>query len=201
MGRRPHIWRPYDAALPWPTDPTDPQRLVDEIRSLGVRAARCEADLADDASPAAIFDQLYPEIGSFAALLNVHCHSSPGGLLNTTIEDFNQHMRVNAGATFQMCAEFARRTMPGRWSSQERYDVRFEWGPAGMRALACQVRAVVIVDVLRFTSAVDAALSRGAVVYPCSGGAESCAELIHSVTRPSTTTTVPAGVSASRHTT
>jgi 3-oxoacyl-[acyl-carrier protein] reductase len=102
-------WRPYDAGLPWPTDPTDPRRLVDEIRSLGVRAAMCEADLADETSPSAIFDQLYSEIGSFTALFNVHCHSSPGGLLDTTIEDFNQHMRVNAGATFQMCAEFARR--------------------------------------------------------------------------------------------
>ncbi len=59
--------------------------------------------------------------------------------------------------------------------SRERFDVsvtqtgfryRFEWGPNGLRALAPSSDVVVIVDVLRFTSAVSAALEAGAVVLP-----------------------------------
>jgi 2-phosphosulfolactate phosphatase len=40
------------------------------------------------------------------------------------------------------------------------------WGPSGLRALARRCETVVIVDVLRFTTAVDVAVGRGAVVYP-----------------------------------
>ncbi len=50
------------------------------------------------------------------------------------------------------------------WSDQASYDVRFEWGPAGIEALGGE--AVVVIDVLRFTTAVDAAVSQGVVVYP-----------------------------------
>jgi 2-phosphosulfolactate phosphatase len=62
---------------------------------------------------------------------------------------------------------------------------RFEWGMAGLRALAPHVAAVVIVDVLRFTTCVEVALSRGATVepHPWDGTAThtslSPAELLH----------------------
>ncbi len=40
------------------------------------------------------------------------------------------------------------------------------WGPNGLRDLAPRSDVVVVVDVLRFTTAVDVAVARGAVVYP-----------------------------------
>jgi len=46
-------------------------------------------------------------------------------------------------------------------------DVRFEWGCNGLDALlAGGARTVVVVDVLRFTTAVDVACGRGAAVTP-----------------------------------
>ncbi len=49
---------------------------------------------------------------------------------------------------------------------QSAYPLRFEWGEAGVRHLAPQCQAVVIVDVLSFSTAVDVALGRGASVLP-----------------------------------
>ena len=46
-------------------------------------------------------------------------------------------------------------------------DIRFDWGPNGLDALlAGGVRTVVVVDVLRFTTALDVACGRGAAVTP-----------------------------------
>ena len=56
---------------------------------------------------------------------------------------------------------------PGHASAhQSDARVRFEWGPMGLRALASEAEVVVVVDVLSFTTAVDVALGRGAVVFP-----------------------------------
>lgn len=53
------------------------------------------------------------------------------------------------------------------------------WGPNGLRSLlAAQVETVAVVDVLRFTTAVDVAVAAGAEVYPYrwnDGGAQAYA--------------------------
>jgi len=53
-----------------------------------------------------------------------------------------------------------------RPESQADYDLRLEWGLAGVRALAAVGLSVVIVDVLSFSTAVDIAVGRGATVLP-----------------------------------
>lgn len=52
-------------------------------------------------------------------------------------------------------------------SAQQGFAYRFEWGANGVRALAPVVEVIIIVDVLRFTSAVSAAVEAGATVFPC----------------------------------
>lgn len=49
---------------------------------------------------------------------------------------------------------------------QHGFDARVEWGPHGLRRLARACEVVVIVDVLSFTTALDVALGRGAIVLP-----------------------------------
>jgi 2-phosphosulfolactate phosphatase len=54
--------------------------------------------------------------------------------------------------------------------------VAFEWGEAGARALAPECDVLVVVDVLSFTTAVDVAVGRGAVVLPYPHYDDSAAE-------------------------
>lgn len=48
----------------------------------------------------------------------------------------------------------------------EQAEVRFEWGPVGTAELAKTCEVLVVVDVFSFTTAVEVAVSRGAIVYP-----------------------------------
>jgi 2-phosphosulfolactate phosphatase len=52
------------------------------------------------------------------------------------------------------------------FTDQTLFDARFEWGAAGVRTLAPFVSAMVIVDVLSFTTAVEIGVSREALIYP-----------------------------------
>ena len=49
---------------------------------------------------------------------------------------------------------------------QHEFDIRCEWGAAGVEQLAPESDAVIIVDVLSFSTSVDIAVARGAIVYP-----------------------------------
>ncbi len=51
-----------------------------------------------------------------------------------------------------------------------------EWGTAGVEALRKRVSVLVIVDVLSFSTAVDVAVSRGAVVFPFPYGDQAAAQ-------------------------
>lgn len=75
------------------------------------------------------------------------------------------------------------------------FDVRFGWGASGVEVLAGDL--IVIVDVLRFTTAVEAAASRGAVVFPYRWRDESAAAFADSVGASLADGTDPLGPSLS----
>jgi 3-oxoacyl-[acyl-carrier protein] reductase len=101
-------WRKYDETKPWASSPTEADEVLDAVRALGRRATLVEADLADPTAPARIFDTAEPEVGPIGALINAHCHDSMrGGVLDTSIDEFDRHMAVNALAVMLLIREFA----------------------------------------------------------------------------------------------
>lgn len=65
--------------------------------------------------------------------------------------------------------------------SQAEFDVRLEWGEQGIGLLAPISDVVIIVDVLSFTTCVEIATSRKAIIYPYRGELEFAGEFARSV--------------------
>jgi 2-phosphosulfolactate phosphatase len=59
---------------------------------------------------------------------------------------------------------------------QQEYDIRFEWGLIGLQTLAPHCEVIIIVDVLSFTTCVDIAVGRGAIVFPYNGAVENLSD-------------------------
>jgi len=57
--------------------------------------------------------------------------------------------------------------------NQQDFDIRCEWGREGIAQLLAESDALVIVDVLSFSTCVDIAVANGAIIYPYAGSAES----------------------------
>jgi 2-phosphosulfolactate phosphatase len=58
---------------------------------------------------------------------------------------------------------------------QSAFDIRCEWGERGLAALLGGSDAVILIDVLSFSTTVDVAVSRGAIIYPFRNGDPSVA--------------------------
>ena len=110
------FWREYDERMVWGADDDANGGLDDEIRQLGARHFRVEADLADPESPARLFDSIEKRVGSATALVVNHTESVTSGFLDTTAESFDRHYAVNVRATWLLMREFGLRFRgePGR---------------------------------------------------------------------------------------
>jgi 2-phosphosulfolactate phosphatase len=62
------------------------------------------------------------------------------------------------------------------FTDQSGFDIRCEWGPQGLRAVGHGCAAIIIVDVLSFTTCVDIAVSRGACIFPYQWKDQSAAD-------------------------
>ncbi|MFI0811994.1 SDR family oxidoreductase [Streptomyces echinatus] len=103
------FWAPYDERMSWGREPGAAETVGGVLAGLGASAAAIEADLADPAAAARVFDEAERRLGKVTALVMCHCESVGSGLLDTTVESFDRHFAVNARATWLLIREFARR--------------------------------------------------------------------------------------------
>jgi 3-oxoacyl-[acyl-carrier protein] reductase len=102
-------WRPYDARMPWGSDADDLSTIQARLRSAGAATVSIEANLADAASAADVFAAAEAELGAVSALVLAHCESVASGIMDTSLESFDQHFAVNVRASWLLTREFAAR--------------------------------------------------------------------------------------------
>jgi 3-oxoacyl-[acyl-carrier protein] reductase len=106
-------WRPYDASMPWGSDASEAESILDAARRLSARVLGVEADLSDPDSPGRVFDRVERDLGPVTALILSHCHSVDGDIRTTSVAGFDQHFAVNARATWLLIREFGKRCRSG----------------------------------------------------------------------------------------
>ena len=102
-------WTPYDERMPWGVDGAAVDTIGAELSGLGAATVAVEADLAETASPARVFDEVERRLGPVRALVVCHCESVDSGILDTTVESFDRHFAVNVRASWLLVREFGLR--------------------------------------------------------------------------------------------
>jgi 3-oxoacyl-[acyl-carrier protein] reductase len=101
-------WRPYDATMPWGSNASEVDQLLEELAALGSEALFHEADLGRPEAPHEVFERSTSALGPTTALVIVHTHDTGGGVMDISAGDFDRHMAINARAAVLLSAEFAR---------------------------------------------------------------------------------------------
>lgn len=98
------FWRTYDDRIGLERGADDPEAIADECRALGVEVSLHETDLADPATPDALFAAVGRRVD---ALVLSHCESVDSSILTTSVEAFDRHFAVNARASWLLIRAFA----------------------------------------------------------------------------------------------
>lgn len=69
------FWRPYDASMPWGSNPEEAESILNDLRGFGARTVSIEADLSQPDSPTGIFDVVEQSLNPVTALVMAHCQS------------------------------------------------------------------------------------------------------------------------------
>lgn len=102
-------YRPYDATMPWGSAAQEAEALIDELRTMGVRAAGMELDLAQPDAAPLLFDSVEKLLGPADILVNNATNSERDGVENLTADLIDRHYAVNVRGMMLLCAEFVRR--------------------------------------------------------------------------------------------
>lgn len=106
-------WRPSEneALAAWMTE--EPALLASELRARGATAVLLPGDLAEASEPERIVAAAVADLGPLRGLALSHAESRDSAILDTTVESFDRHMAVNARASWQLIAAFARQAVDG----------------------------------------------------------------------------------------
>ena len=103
------FWRPYDASMPWGSNPEEAESILNDLRVFGAHTLSIEADLSQPDSPTRIFDVVEQSLSPVTALVMAHCQSVDSNIVNTSVESFDLHFAINSRATWLLVREFGKR--------------------------------------------------------------------------------------------
>ena len=106
-------WRPYDADLAPSSSEDEPERIAEDLRGRGATVLLLPSDLTDPAVPDRLIADAAAALGPLCGLVLSHAESRDSEILDTTVESFDRHMVVNARASWQLIAAFARQVDGG----------------------------------------------------------------------------------------
>jgi 3-oxoacyl-[acyl-carrier protein] reductase len=93
----------------WRTGENEPERLLEELLSVGVRAEAMELDLSLPESPERLLDAVAERLGPPSILVNNAAHSACDGYEALDTATLDDHYAVNLRATALLSVAFARR--------------------------------------------------------------------------------------------
>ena len=106
-------WQPYDASLDPALANDEPAQIAADLRARGATVVLLHADLADPAVPDRLVADAVAALGPLRGLVLSHAESRDSGILDTTVESWDRHYAVNARASWQLIAAFARQATDG----------------------------------------------------------------------------------------
>ena len=106
-------WQPYDASLDPALANDEPAQIAADLRARGATVVLLHADLADPAVPDRLVADAVAALGPLRGLVLSHAESRDSGILDTTVESWDRHYAVNARASWQLIAAFARQAVGG----------------------------------------------------------------------------------------
>ena len=106
-------WQPYDASLDPALANDEPAQIAADLRARGATVVLLHADLADPAVPDRLVADAVAALGPLRGLVLSHAESRDSGILDTTVESWDRHYAVNARASWQLMAAFARQAEDG----------------------------------------------------------------------------------------
>ena len=106
-------WRPYDASQRWRSTDDEPLRLMEDLRGRGAAVAEVPGDLADTEVPDRLVAAANAALGPLSGLVLSHAEWRHSSILDTSTGSFDRHMAVNARASWQLIAAFARQANGG----------------------------------------------------------------------------------------
>src|SRR5262245_28384575 len=106
-------WQPYDVDASLHREAGEPDQIAADARARGATVVQLPGDLTDAAEPDRLIAAAVGALGPLRGLVISHAESRDSGILDTTPEAFDRHMIVNARASWQLIAAFARQAPDG----------------------------------------------------------------------------------------
>jgi 3-oxoacyl-[acyl-carrier protein] reductase len=99
-------WHSYDTEE-YP-ETKNPEALLNELRSAGVKAECRELDLSLPESPHDLLQEVVEQLGKPTILINNACYDRPIAFTDLDPEILDKHYEINVRAVTQLCVEFTR---------------------------------------------------------------------------------------------